>query len=374
MRPLYFDYNATTPVLPRVMAAMEPYFQERFGNPSSDHFWGQQAKKGMERARGQVAALLNCTEEEVFFTGGATEAINMVLLGLLARGEHLLTSAIEHPATLQTAAALERQGVAVTLAPVDRAGIVDPGELARLARPDTKLISLMLANNETGAIQPVAQVAAWARERGIWLHCDAAQAVGKIAVDTRELGVDFLTLAGHKLYAPKGVGALYVRSGVSLPPLMFGGGQERGLRPGTENVPYLVALGEACALAAEDPAIEEARQRSLGEIIESGLKDIGFDYRVHCPNGPRLPNTLAVGFKGLRSGDILSGLVGAEVALSAGAACHGDVEEISHVLTAMGCPLPYARSTVRISWGRPTSEEDARELLDRLGRVLKSLS
>jgi len=375
MRPLYFDYNATTPILPRVFEAMRPYLTEHFGNPGSGHMWGLKAKRAADHAREQVAGLINCAPEDLCFTSCATESDNWALLGMgLDRpGAHLVISAVEHPAIIECAAHLERRGARVTRVGVDHQGLVSLEDVQRACASGADLISIMLANNETGALQPVAGIAAWAREQGIPMHTDAAQAVGKVPVDVAALGVDLLTIAGHKLYAPKGIGALYVRPGLELEPLLWGGGQERGRRPGTENVAFMAALGEACALAGEDLAAEMARQRELGRAFLEGLAGLEAAWRLHSAEAPRLPTTMAVGFKGLAAGDIISGLVGYDVAVSAGAACHGDTASVSHVLAAMDIPPEYALGTIRFSWGRPTSRQDVAELIQRLGRVLASL-
>jgi cysteine desulfurase len=375
MNPIYFDYNATTPILPRVFEAMKPYLTEHFGNPSSGHAWGLAAARAVQESHAQVAGLLNSEPEEVVFTSCATESNTTVLRGLCEhkRGAHLVISAIEHPATMACAEFLESVGVKVARVPVDAQGVVSPEAVAAACTGDTALISVMLANNETGAIQPVAQIAALAKERGIPLHTDAAQAVGKIPVDVQALGADFLTVAGHKLFAPKGVGALYVREGSGLPPMLRGGGQEAGYRAGTENVPYMVALGEACALAGEDLDHEIARQEELGRLFLAGLESIGKPFVLHSSDAPRLPNTMAIGFKGYRAADLLSGLVGMDVAVSAGAACHGDTTTVSHVLEAMAVPDEYAHGTLRFSWGRPTTREEVEQVLEHLGRVLASI-
>ena len=373
MKPLYFDYNATTPVLPPVREAMLPFLGDSFGNPGSGHAWGLVAQRAVEQAREQVARLLGAEPEEIIFTSCATESDNLALAGTLEPGDELVTSAVEHPAIMEYLPVLEARGVKVTLVPVDDQGRVSVAAVQEACTPRTRLISVMLANNETGAIQPVAEIAAWARQRGILVHSDAAQAVGKIPVDVGELGVDLLSLAGHKLYAPKGVGALYLRRGVELRPMLYGGGQERGLRPGTENVPHWVGLGRACQLAGQDLEAEMERQRELGRRFLAGLEAQGRDFRLHSREAPRLPGTMSIGFAGLRAGDILSGLVAREVGASAGAACHGDTTTVSHVLAAMKVPESYALGTIRFSWGRPTSAEDVDELLRRLGQVLDEL-
>ncbi|MDY7001867.1 MAG: cysteine desulfurase family protein [Thermodesulfobacteriota bacterium] len=374
MEKLYFDHNATTPVLPRVFKAMCPYLTTQFGNPGCGHEWGLAARRAVDKARLQVAGLLGCDPLNIVFTSGATESNNMVLFGTLPyfSRAHLVTSVIEHPAVLNPSRVLEKRGIGVAYADVDQSGRVDFEAVKDACVPETRLISLMLANNETGVIQPVAEVAAFAGSRGILVHTDAAQAVGKIPVNVKDLGVDYLTVAGHKFYAPKGVGALYIRDGAPLTPLTYGGGQERGLRPGTENVPYIVALGEACALAAEDLEAEGERQWGLGETLLAGLKSLGVDFCVHG-DAPRLPNTLSVGFGGLFAGDILSGLVGCDIAASGGAACQSGKTSISHVLESMCVAQEYAEGTIRFSWGRLTVEQDVAELLKRLGMVLSAL-
>ena len=375
MDPLYFDYNATTPLLARVVEAMLPYFGDRFGNPGSGHEWGLAARAAVDRSRAQVAGLLGCAPGNVVFTGGATESNNIVLLGLLPQlpGAQLVTSATEHPAVLEPARVLRQRKIGVTVVPVADDGRADPDRLLAACTPRTRLISVMLANNETGVLNPVAEIAARARERGILVHTDAAQACGKIPVDAAALGVDYLTLAGHKMYAPKGVGALYVREGAPVGSLAFGGGQEKKVRPGTENVPYMVALGAAAELARADLAREEARQRRLGEALLDGLRGLGREFMVAGGEVPRLPNTAMLCFRGLRAGDILSGLAGMGVGASAGAACHAGGESLSHVLAAMRIPVEYARGAVRISWGRPTSDRDAAGLVERFGLALSAL-
>jgi cysteine desulfurase len=385
MKRLYFDYNATTPVLPEVFEAMRPYFMERFGNPGSPHAWGMQAKSAVAEARAKVAACINCGPESVFFTSCATESNNLVLQGVFqdAAGGCLITSRIEHPAVLEPAHLLARRGVRVIVLPVGADGVVrlegldaalDDAEDHLAGDPmggGPRLLSLMLANNETGVLQPVAEAVARAKARGFLCHTDAAQAVGKIPVDVAALGVDFLGIAGHKLYAPKGVGALYASPVVNLPPLMYGGGQEGGLKPGTENVPYIVALGAACALTGQDMEAEIRRQRSLGDRIYHGLHGLGVEFLLNGKGAPRLPNTMSVSFKGLRAGDVLSDLVSRDVGASAGAACHSGGTSVSHVLEAMDVPMEYAQGTIRFSWGRLTTEQDVDALLERLEPALR---
>lgn len=376
MNKLYFDYNATTPVHPRVFKAMAPYLRERFGNPGSAHAWGAPAAEAVERARVSLATLIGAEPEEIVFTSGATESNNLALYGTLPhmRRSGLVTSSVEHPAVTGPALALKQRGHFVGIAAVNEDGLVDLGQLRALTGDQTGLVSIMLANNEVGTLQPVAEIARIAREAGALVHSDAAQAVGKVRVDVNELGVDLLSVAGHKMYAPKGVGALYVRRGTPIQPVAFGGGQEDGIRPGTENVPHIAALGEAAAMALEDLEAEEQRLRSLGDKLLRGVRAMDAGVRVNAENAPRLPSTLSVGFRGLRAGDLLSGLAALDTAVSGGAACHAGETRVSGVLTAMNVPREYAEGTIRISWGRMTSEGDVREFLKRLGKVAEELS
>lgn len=357
---IYLDYNATTPVDPRVADAMRPFLDGGFGNPSSAHRLGREARAAVDRAREQVAVCLGGDPDEVVFTSGGSESDNLALCGVLdlVPGRHLVTSAVEHPAVLETALALELSGRArMTLVDVDQHGVVDPEAVERGLRPDTAIVSLMLANNEVGTLQPVAEVARRCRERGVLVHTDAAQAVGKIRVDVRELGVDLLTVAGHKLYAPKGVGALYVRRGVQLEPQVRGAGHERGLRAGTENVLGIVGLGAACELAGAGLAAETPRLAALRDRLEARLRSGFPGLVVHGHPARRLPNTASVSFPRLDASRLLA-LLADTVAVSAGAACHGDQVKASHVLLAMGVPVEVAMGTLRLSAGRFTTEAD----------------
>jgi cysteine desulfurase len=367
---IYLDYNATTPIAPEAVQAMLPYLNEEFGNPSNNYPRGWRALEATVLARRQVAELLGCTPEEVVFTGGATEANNTVIKGVAwhFRAGQIITTAVEHPAVSLPCQWLASQGFEITVLPVDRLGLVDPEEVRRALTPRTILVSVMHANNETGAVQPVADIGALTREAGVLLHTDAAQSVGKIPVNVEELQVDFLTVAGHKVYAPKGVGALYVRPGAALTPLLHGGGQEGGRRSGTENVPYLVALGEACRLAQQRLAADQPHYQALRDRLHALLQA---GYPAAVLNGPeknRLPNTLNVSFPGLSGRAILSGVWDLEA--SVGAACHGDEEHPSPVLTAMGIAPEVALGAVRLSVGRPTTmaevEEAARLILARV--------
>ena len=360
-RPIYLDYNATTPVDPAVVAAMRPYLEADFGNPSSGHAYGQAASQAVAQARRQVAALLGARPKEIIFTGGGSEADNLALCGVAFsardRGRHIVTTAVEHPAVLETCRYLQRRhGFAVTVVPVDGTGLVDPAEVRRALRGDTILVSVMHAQNEVGTLQPVAEVAAVARERGIALHTDAAQSVGKVPVQVRGLGVDLLALAGHKLYAPKGVGALYVRSGLTLEPLVHGAGHEGGRRAGTENVAGIVGLGQACALARQHLDGETVRLRRLRDELWRQLAEGIGGLRRHGHPERCLPNTLNVGVPGVPGDELLARAPG--IAAATGSACHAGRTEPSGVLLAMGLAPEEAWTAVRLSLGRFTTEQD----------------
>lgn len=375
-RPLYFDYNATTPVLPEVVDALLPFLREDFGNPSSTHPYGRRAKEAVEHARAQVAALLGANPDEIVFTSGGTEASNLAIRGTAeARPErrHLVTTRVEHPATVQPCRHLERQGYAVTWLGVDGEGRVHLDEAEAALRDDTVLLTVMHSNNETGTVQPVAELSALAHRRGALVHTDAAQLLGKLPVDVNALGADLLTVAGHKLGAPKGVGALYVRRGTPLRPFVLGGGQERGVRPGTENVPYLVGLGVACELARErlrrgGPAALVALRDRLWERLRAGVPGL----RLHGHPTERLPNTLNVGFPGVRGSAVLAGAP--EVAASTGSACHEGGETASSVLLAMGLEPDAALGAVRLSLGPATRPEDVDAAAEALVRSWKRLT
>ncbi len=360
--PIYLDHNATTPIDPAVRDAMRPYLGDRFGNPSSAHGYGRAARAAVDRARAEVASLLGAAPEEIVFTGGGSEADNQAVFGAArARpGGHVVTTAVEHPAVLAPCRALAREGTRLTIVGVDEAGRVDAARVAESIEDDTRLVTVMHANNEVGTIQPVAEIARLARARGAWVHTDAAQSVGKVEVDVRALDVDLLTVAGHKLYAPKGVGALYVRAGIDLPPLIYGAAHESGRRAGTENVPGIVGLGRACALALERGRAAETRLRDLRERLYAALSSSDLEVRRHGDPGASLPNTLSVAFVGVDASALLR-RVEDRVAASAGAACHGDDVRASTVLVAMGVPPALARSTIRLSLGVPTTEREVDE-------------
>ncbi len=371
MRPIYLDYNATTPVDPAVAAALLPFVTDHFGNPSSTHAFGTAAHAAVERARAQVAALIGARADEIVFTGGGSEASNHAIKGAyFAAGAppsdiHVVTTAVEHPATAKPIEWLCRLGARATVLPVDRFGRIDPDAVRRAVTPQTRLVSVMHSNNETGVLMPVREIAAACRARGVLLHTDCAQSLGKVPVDVADLGVDLLTVAGHKLYAPKGVGALYVRSGVKLESLVHGAGHERGRRAGTENVAYAVALGAAAALAATALPGETGRLRALRDRLHALLLAALGD-RVVLNGHPelRLPNTLNVNFVGHVGAELLARVPG--VAASTGSACHEGKVNLSPVLAAMGVPREVGRGAVRLSVGRFTTEEEvdhAAELL-----------
>jgi cysteine desulfurase len=367
--PIYLDYNATTPLDPEVIAAMRPYLEEHFGNPSSGHWYGVQARQAVEEARARVSELLHCAAGEVVFTSGGTESNNQALKGaalaLRGRGNHIVTSAIEHPAVTEVCRWLAERGFEVTWLPVDEHGRVSAADFEVALRPETILVSIMHANNEVGTIQPIAEIARLARRRGVLVHTDAAQSAGKIPVDVEALGVDLLSLAGHKLYAPKGVGALYVRRGVALEKFLHGAGQESGRRAGTENVLEIVGLGKACEIARRDLDRNTGHMLEMRDALEAGLRARTAAMRVNGHPRERLPNTLSVSFPGADAQDLLRA-VGGRVAASAGAACHSGAIEVSHVLRAMRVPLEHARGTLRLSTGRMTARPDIEAAVDAI--------
>jgi cysteine desulfurase len=356
MTPIYLDYNATTPIHPAVFAAMRPYLEEHFGNPSSGHTFGLKAKSALDIARTQVARLLGAQASEIIFTGSGTEANNLALMGaataLAPATAHLITSVVEHPAVEQVVQALAQRGWRITRLPVTSTGQVPPESVAKALRKETRLVSIMHANNEVGTINDLAAIAAILRPHPALFHTDAAQSVGKIPTLVNQLKVDLLTVAGHKLYAPKGVGALYVREGTQLAPVTFGASQERGLRPGTENVPHVVALGAACALAQEELEARMTATANLRDQLEQRLvEELGKDnVRVNGHPRHRLPNTLSISLRGVPASSLLEALEN-RVAASAGAACHASQED-SSVLGHMGVPAPFRNGTLRLSTGR----------------------
>jgi cysteine desulfurase NifS len=360
MKPIYLDYNATTPIDPEVAEAMRPYLLEHFGNPSSSHWYGIQTKKAVDEARRQVAALLHCNSEEVVFTSGGSESNNYAIKGTAfanrEKGNHIITSAIEHPAVLEVCKYLAEKGFQITYLPVDEFCLVKPRELKESITPQTILITIMHANNEVGTIQPIAEIAKIAKEHGIVFHTDAAQSVGKIPTRVDELDVDLLTIAGHKLYAPKGIGALYVRGGIRLEKLIHGADHEQDLRAGTENVLEIVGLGQACEIAKRDLEKNTRHMQKMRDLLYAGLRQQWGEIRLNGHPEKRLPNTLSVCFKSIEANILLAEIE--SVAASAGAACHSDSVRVSSVLEAMQVDLEYAMGTVRFSTGKMTTEEE----------------
>ena len=373
--PIYLDYNATTPVDPVVVDALLPYLREHFGNPSSDHAYGYVAHAAVERAREQVATLLGAGSDEIVFTGGGSEANNLALNGVVAalreRGDHVITTAIEHPSVLQPLRALEARGLRLTILPVDSDGRIDPQQVVDAITPRTFLVSVMHANNEVGTLQDLAEISRLAHDRGVLVHTDAAQSVGKIPTRVDDLGVDLLSIAGHKLYAPKGVGALYVRSGVALEPHIRGAGHERGLRAGTENVPYIVGLGAAAELAALRLNVFPAQLRALRDALHDGILARVPDAQLNGHRTERLPNTLNLGFPGVNAAALLAGLRD-RVACSTGSACHAGHAEPSGVLLAMGRDPALAAAALRLSLGAWTTAEEIAEAAAVIGAAVQA--
>jgi cysteine desulfurase len=376
MRRVYLDNNATTPVAPEVFEAMKPYFVDEFGNASSIHWYGQHAKAAIESSREQVARLLNARAGEIAFTSGGTESDNAALVGIVeaARQEkkHVITTAIEHHAVLHTAGALEKRGVRVTYAPVGAGGVVDPGDIEKAIGPDTVLISVMHANNELGTLQPLEEIGRIARDHDIYFHTDAVQSVGKVPVDVEKLGVDLLSLSAHKLHGPKGVGALFVRRGTLLRPLLFGGHHERDRRPGTENVPGIVGLGKAAELAIEHGASDAERIGELRDRLEKGILGSVPMATVVGDRARRVPSTTNISFDYLEGEGFVIAMDLRGIACSTGAACSSGSVEPSHVLSAIG-RREQARSSIRFSLGRFSTAEDIDYTLQVLPLVAEQL-
>ena len=373
---IYLDYNSTTPVDPRVLAAMLPYLAENFGNANSIHSSGQRARAAVDSARQAVAELLGAKAAEIVFTCGGTEADNLAIFGIVnpcdQPRKHVVTTAIEHHAVLNTAQALEKQGVDVTYVPVSREGIVDPEDIREAIRPETVLLSVMLANNEIGTIQPIEEISRIAAEEDVYFHCDAVQAAGKMAIDVRKLGVDLLSISGHKLYAPKGVGALFVKAGTELGPMFFGGHHERDRRPGTENVPGIVGLGKAAQLAMENLDADAPRLAALRDRFENALLALP-GVRVNGSMRQRAPNTSNLSFDAAGGEALVIALDLQGVMCSSGAACSSGAVEPSHVLTAIGLTPDQARSSLRFSLGRPTTEQEIDEAIRIIPPVVERL-
>jgi cysteine desulfurase len=380
----YFDHNATTPVAPEVLEAMLPFLQGEFGNASGIHYFGQRARAAVERARARVAELIHCEPQEVVFTSGGTEADNIAIQGVVRASpsarKHVVTSAIEHPAVLQVCRALEKEGVSVTYLPVDRGGRVDPAGVRRAIRPETVLITVMHANNETGTLQPIQEIAAIAREAGVPFHTDAVQSTGKVPVHVGELGVDLLSLSAHKFYGPKGAGALFVRQGIELHPISFGGQKEDDPRPGTENVPGIVGLGAAAELARQNILAESARLEALRNRLEEGILARVEHVRVNGPaerdpagHALRVPNTTNLSFEFVEGESLVIALDLQGIACSTGSACSSGAVEPSHVLLALGLTKEQARSSIRISLGKGNTRDEVDLLLRVLPEVVSRL-
>jgi cysteine desulfurase len=375
-KPIYLDYNGTTPHDPEVISAMRPYLEEEFGNPSSSHHFGSKPRQAVATARGQIAALLNCRPQEIIFTSGGTESNNFAIKGIARacrdKGNHIITSQIEHPAVLEVCAYLQKEGFEITYLPVDEYGSVSASEVDAACTSSTILITIMHANNEVGTIQPLQEISAISRKRRILLHTDAAQSIGKVPTDITELGIDLLSIAGHKIYAPKGIGALYIREGVQLETCMHGAGQEAGRRAGTENVLEIVGLGKACEIAKRDMESNTRQMQMTRDRLYVGLKKGCKQVRLNGHPEKRLPNTLNLSFQGLQANRILE-KISVAVAASAGAACHADTVEISHVLEAMGVPLEWAKGTLRLTTGRTTSNEDIDSAVKIITHAINSM-
>lgn len=374
---IYVDHNATTPVRPEVLESMLPFYGPIYGNASSLHGFGREAKDGLERAREQVAKVLGARPDEVCFTGGGTEADNLAVKGVAwanrDRGNHLITSQVEHHAVFNTCEYLEKQGFKVTYLPVDSEGRVDPGDVEKAITKETLLVSIMQANNETGTVQPIAEIGRIARKRGVYFHSDAVQAFTKLPTGVDELGVDLLSLSGHKIYGPKGVGCLYIRKGTKLDPLVHGGHHERNRRAGTENVPGIVGLGKAAELGAGEMSEEAKKLATLRDRLQEGILARIPEVRINARNARRLPGTLSVCFQYVEGESILLGLDLKGIAASSGSACSSGAIEPSYVLTAMGVPPEEARGSVRFSLGRQNTEQEVDRVVGELVAILARL-
>ncbi len=374
MRRVYLDNNATTPVLPGVLEAMQPYFTEHFGNASSIHHHGQETRAAVERARESVAALFGCRPSEVVFTSGGTEGDNLAISGLTRAGDHVISSTIEHHAVLNSCKHLEAMGCEVTYVPVDSRGLVDPDDVLRGLRPNTRLITIMMANNETGVLQPVEEIGKIAAEADVYFHTDAVQAAGKVPIEVKRLGCDLLSISGHKLHAPQGVGAIYVGKGTLLQPMFYGGSHERSRRAGTENVPGIIGLGKAAELARE--ALERgdlARMSAMRDRIEQTILSAVDATGVNGEGAPRVPNTTNIHFDYIEGEALVIALDLKGLAVSTGAACSSGAIEPSHVLTAMGLPPEIARASLRFSLGKQSTADEIQFALDLVPQTVARL-
>ncbi|HTY85301.1 MAG TPA: cysteine desulfurase family protein [Silvibacterium sp.] len=374
MRRIYMDANATTPLVPEVLDAMRPWLLENFGNASSIHQHGQRARAAVEQARESVAKLINCRESEIVFTSGGTESDNMALFGLVKPGDHVITSSVEHHAVLHAAGRLCGRGVEVTFVPVTHAGTVDPEEVRRALRPNTQLISIMMANNETGVIQPVEEIGRIALEADVWFHTDAVQAAGKLAIDVKTIGCDLLSISGHKMHAPQGTGVLYVRRGTHIEPLFFGGSHERQRRAGTENVPGIVGLGRAAELAGDALASGAmSRVAAMRDRLEQGVLAQVEDCAINGAGAPRVPNTTNLQFENLEGEALVIALDLKGLAVSGGSACMSGASEPSHVLTSMGLLTNRARASLRFSLTKLNTDDEIDAALELVPAAVSRL-
>lgn len=378
MRKVYLDHSATTPVDPEVAQLMMTYYTEKYGNPSSVHGFGREAKEALEKAREQVAALIGAQPTETTFTSGGTEADNLAILGTVEaqrkKGKHIITSAVEHHAVLETCEFLEKNGFDLTVIPVNDEGLLNPQDIANAIRPDTILITIMHANNEVGTIQPIAEIGKIARDKGVTFHVDAVQSLGKIPIDVKEMNIDLLTISSHKIYGPKGVGALFIRKGVRIVPLVHGGGQEKKRRSGTENTPGIIGFGKACELAGERMAEEEEKLKVLREQLMDGILERIPYVKVNGPRGDnRLPNNVNVSIRYVEGEALLLSLDMMGIAASSGSACTSGSLDPSHVLLAMGLPHEIAHGSLRFSLGRQNSSEDIEYVLEQLPKIVERL-
>jgi cysteine desulfurase len=374
MRRVYLDNNATTPVLPEVFEAMQPYFAEHFGNASSIHHHGQETRAAVERARESVATLLGCRASEIVFTSGGTEGDNLAISGLTRTGDHIISSTIEHHAVLNSCKHLEAMGCEVTYIPVDGRGLVDPDDVRRALRPNTKLITIMMANNETGVLQPVEEIGKIAAEADVYFHTDAVQAAGKVPIEVKRIGCDLLSISGHKLHAPQGVGVIYVCKGTILQPMFYGGSHERSRRAGTENVPGIIGLGKAAELARE--ALERGdleRMSVMRDRIEETILSQVEATGINGAGAPRVPNTTNIHFDYIEGEALVIALDLKGLAVSTGAACSSGAIEPSHVLTAMGLPPEIARASLRFSLGKQNTKDDVQFALDLVPQTVARL-
>ena len=375
MKTIYLDYNATTPIDKEVADAMRPFLDQYFGNPSSSHSYGIETKKAVEKSRKQIAALLNCSPAEIVFTSGGTESNNYAIKGIAYanrhKGNHIITSSIEHPAVLEVCSYLEKNGFEVSIIPVDESGLINPADIEAAIKPDTILISIMHANNEVGTIQDIEEISKIAKANNIFFHCDAAQSTGKIPTDVKKMGVDLLSVAGHKIYAPKGIGVLYIKEGVKLEKLIHGADHERNLRAGTENVLEIVGLGKACEIAKRDMQKTSGHLIKMRELLYEGLTKEIPGVKLNGHPEKRLPNTLSLSFKNVEANTLLAELDG--IAASAGAACHAENVEVSTVLQAMLVPMDYAMGTIRFSVGKHTTENEIKQAIEIISSTVKKL-